>query len=382
VFIARGIDVQDSADLPSAAQLQADFPGINFVRVASYSYDSPASMSAYVTDLTSHGIVIEFSDYSNSTGADIGGGLGVAYTGSQLAAETNWYASLAKAFANNPSVWFGTDNEPPQGGLSAWELQTYNAIRSAGNTAPVLMEVWGGGVPGQMNAGLDPSVFAAMTNIVWDVHFYGWQSNYSNDQATVNAALAGMIAEAQTITSANGKMPVIIGEYGITTSATGVDANGPRTVSAVHSSGNGSSAWVWDYGAANSLTDGGGNLTSFGQTISGYIALVANAPASIWSAACNAPAVATSAASVTVAQAAAPAAGATQATPSAVASAIPDTSALDTTAAAQQAAAQAAIAAAETQASATAAAVQQANTTGARADAILARVLATVGAAK
>ena len=274
------------------------FPGINFDRFAMYSYDSPSSLSAYVNDLTSHGIVVEFEDHTNSNGSNIGGGSGSAYTGSQLAAENAWYALLAQAFKGNPAVWFGTDNEPPSGGLSAWEVSNYNAIRSTGNTSPIMLEKWGGGVPGRMNEGLNPSDFASMTNVIWDVHFYGWTLNMASPQAAV--------AEAQQITGRDGMVPVIIGEYGVTTSATSIDANGQQVLQAVQGSGLGSAAWVWDYGAGNSLTDGGNNLTSFGRTISGYIQLVAGAPASIWSTSCVAAASAPDAALIFTASAASP----------------------------------------------------------------------------
>jgi len=38
-FVARGINVLEG-NPPSAATLQADFPGINFVRLAIYDYPS------------------------------------------------------------------------------------------------------------------------------------------------------------------------------------------------------------------------------------------------------------------------------------------------------------------------------------------------------
>jgi hypothetical protein len=211
---------------------------------------------------------------------------------------------------------------------------------------------------------------------------YGWLSNYSTDQATVTQSLAREIAASQQITGGNGTVPVLIGEYGNSTTGVAIDANAQQVLNAVQSSGYGSAAWAWGSGnPGDGLSDGGNGLSSYGQEVAGYIGLVASAPASIWSATCKAPAVATSSANVTVALAATPAAGAS-ATPAAVAAAIPDTSAPGATATAQQTAAQAAVAAADAQAPAIAAAVQQANTTGVQADAILARVLATAGAAK
>jgi hypothetical protein len=53
-----------------------------------------------------------------------------------------------------------------------------------------------------------------MTNVVWDVHFYAWVANNSTDQTTVNQALDSGV---QTITGADGTIPPLIGEYGVST---------------------------------------------------------------------------------------------------------------------------------------------------------------------
>jgi hypothetical protein len=384
VFIAKGIDVMEGQE-PSLSTLQADFRGINFVRYAIYDYAGPSTLSGFVTSLTSAGIVVELEDHNNNAG-NAGGGSGQVFTGSALTTELSWYAAIAKAFASNPDVWFGTNNEPSEvpsaAALSTWQGQTYQAIRGAGNNSPIMVEMncWSSPVM-TCGQGYTASVYATMTNIIWDDHYYGWLSNYSTDQATVSQNLAQEISASQQITGGNGTVPVLIGEYGNSTTGVAIDANAQQVLTAVQSSGYGSAAWAWGSGnPGDGLSDGGNGLSSYGQEVAGYIGLVANAPASIWSAACNAPAAATSSASVTVAQASPT--GTSQTAPPAVASSVPDTSALDATAAAQQAAAQAAIAAADAQAPANAAAVQQATTAATQADAILAGVLATVGGGK
>jgi hypothetical protein len=104
-FVARGVNVMNGNGNPSAAQLQAAFPGVNFVRLAIYNYDSPAALSAYVNDLTSHGIVTELEDHVSSSGQNAGGGDqngNVPFSGAQLANENAWYSSVASAFAGNP----------------------------------------------------------------------------------------------------------------------------------------------------------------------------------------------------------------------------------------------------------------------------------------
>src|SRR6185437_628192 len=215
VFTARGINLYDS-QMGDAAQVLADFPGINFIRLNVYSYQSPSAYASFIQTMTSKGIVVELEDHTNSNGGNAGGGQGSAFSGQQLTNELNWYSSVASAFASNPYVWFGTDNEPPPDGLSGWEQQTYNAIRNAGNNSQILMELPGGGVPSYVGAGngMDSSVFASMKNIIWDPHYYGWVSNYSTNQGTVSNELTSIAQSAQTIKSADGTVPVIVGEYG------------------------------------------------------------------------------------------------------------------------------------------------------------------------
>ncbi len=67
--------------------LPTTFPGINMVRVDVETYSNPSTLAAAVNALTAKGIVVEFSDYTNSIGQNAGGGAGVVYTGSELATE-------------------------------------------------------------------------------------------------------------------------------------------------------------------------------------------------------------------------------------------------------------------------------------------------------
>ena len=290
-FIARGIDVMYGNGNPSAAQLQADFPGVNFVRLAIYNYDSPASLSAYVDSLTSAGIVVELENHNNNAG-NAGGGGGTIFTGAALAQEQAWYSSVASAFASNPYVWFGTNNEPSEvdssgqtdpAALSAWQQTTYNTIRAAGNNSPVMLEANSFG-PGQTNTGYVASDYAAMTNVVWDLHYYGWVSGYSTNQSTVSSTLASMIAGTQAIQSANGQIPVLIGEYGNSTSGTSIDPNANQVITAVQQSGVGSAAWAWGTGnPGDGLTNSDGSVSANGQQVAAYTSgapsVTPNAPA-------------------------------------------------------------------------------------------------------
>nr|WP_294553582.1 cellulase family glycosylhydrolase [uncultured Rhodopila sp.] len=285
-FIARGIDVMEG-DQPTLGQLQSDFPGINFVRLAIYDYASPTALASYVNSLTAAGIVVELEDHTNSDGSDGGGNSGTIFTGTQLSNELSWYSSIATAFKSNPYVWFGTDNEPSEvdssgntdpAALSTWQQQTYDAVRNAGNTNPIMVEMNGWTDPASFGQGYTASVYAGMSNIVWDVHYYGWLSNYSTDQATVSATLAADIAQAQTITSANGTVPVLIGEYGNSTTGQAIDANGSQVVTAVDNSGFGSAAWAWGTGnPGDGLTTSSGGVSAYGQQVASWIAAAAAA---------------------------------------------------------------------------------------------------------
>jgi hypothetical protein len=199
VFVASSINVMNWSvgSNPSAATLQNLFPGMNFLRLAIYNFDSPTSLASYVNDLTSHGIVVELEDHTSSDGQNRGGSTGTIFTGQTLTNELNWYKSVAAAFKNNPMVWFGTNNEPSSidssgnfnaAALSDWQKATYDAIRSTGNTAPVFLEANGWSNNGQpvMLQGYKASAYAGMTNTIWDMHYYGWLTNYSTDQTTNN----------------------------------------------------------------------------------------------------------------------------------------------------------------------------------------------------
>jgi hypothetical protein len=296
-FIAKGINVRwDQLDAVvgngTNMPLLADFPGLNMVRVnyEDSGWQDPSAIAAAVNALTAKGIVVEIEDHTGISATP--------YTGSQLAAEQAWYSTLATTFKNNPYVWFGTFNEPGQGtdlaGIAAQELATYNTIRAAGNNNPILMEEPSGGNPGLVGANaagydsagpMSPSDYSQMTNIIWDLHYYGWVSNYSTNGATVAADLQGSaggasgIAGAQTITSADGTVPVIIGEFGNSTTGGAIDANGDQVIQAVTQSGHGYLAWGWDPDEqGDQLTTDSGQMTGYGQQIAAAIGSTAATP--------------------------------------------------------------------------------------------------------
>jgi len=271
-FIARGINVfLDQAD---AATIMKTFPGINAVRLATTPGADPNAIDALVQGLTSKGVVVLIEDHSSS------GGNPNTSSGQALTNEASWYAGLAGQYQSNPYVWFGTANEPDNtadlAAIPAQEAAIYNAIRGTGSNAMVLMEMRGGFTndAAQQSA----STYAGMRNVAWDTHYYGWAVNQNSDPATIAKALQEQIANAQSVRSADGTMPVVIGEYGPSTTGSGsYDANGLQVVQAVDDSGHGTFAWAWSAGT-DTLTNSGG-LTDFGQLVAKHIAAGASTPA-------------------------------------------------------------------------------------------------------
>lgn len=292
-FVPRGIDVffsslGDAWTTSSTTPLTTLFPGINMVRIYDSAYNPPSAYTAYVNELTAAGIVVCIVDSFNWTGSDDtsagngGGGSGVVFTGSVLTTELNWYTALATAFANNPYVWLGSNNEPSYSpslaALSTWHQQTYNAIRGTGNNNIIMIDEPAGGNPNTMGPsnGMTASVYAAFTNAVWDLHYYNWISGYSTNQATVTAGLTGSpgngIQGALSLPMNGGTAPLIIGEYGNSTNGTSIDAGWVQTVNAVTSSGYGSTAWAWNPGGTGDVLQSGHVLTTYGQQVAAFIA--------------------------------------------------------------------------------------------------------------
>lgn len=287
VYIAKGVNLYDAA-IGDASKVLADFPGINFIRLAAFSYSDNASyLSGFISQMSAARVVVEIEHH-------VGAGGGVpALTGSDLSAENAWFQALAGAFKGNPYVWFGTINEPnpADGNLGAEQASNYQTIRGAGAANIILFSA------------PTPGYSSGMTNVAIDQHEYGWTSGYSTNQATVTADLMQRVQADQ---QAAGGIPLIIGETGNSTDGQNIDANWQQVLSADMSSGYGNAYWNWYSEApADNLTDGNGNVSNpYGTTVAGWIALVANAPASVWAANCT-QAAGSSSSAITVASSAA-----------------------------------------------------------------------------
>ena len=307
VFVARGFNVYDfqlpKAVTNAAAQpLTTLFRGMNFVRLNYGGSTSPYTTSGlepYITQMTNNKIVVMIEDHTGISKPP--------YTGTTLQNELSWYQSLANTYKNNPYVWFGTFNEPGQGtNLPAiWTQQKaiFDTIRGTGNTNMMSIQCPSGGNPGTVGVngrgydGSGPMMSSVpYNNIFVDLHYYDWAAGqthlsddangYSSDPATILATLKGNaangigVAAAQTWTSNDGTIPVIIGEFGpSTTGNTPDDPGGTALVDVVcQAAGNvtsGFAAWHLgdgDLGTDDNLTNSGFVMTSYGNQVAGYIA--------------------------------------------------------------------------------------------------------------
>ncbi len=273
-FIAGGVDIwagQVINDPTGSANLIASlFPNANMVRVAAgdgYAADSAAALTPFINLMTSKGIVVEIGNYNPALTSNVG-------TGQALTDELAWFTSLATAFKGNPYVWFSTDNEPSDqytysGATSAEQLAVYNAIRATGSTSMIGLENSQWSINGQQafSASISAGDIAGMTNVHWDDHYYNWLSAYSSSVADNLSALQAEVAGSQVYKDADGTIPVIIGEYGNSTTGTGIDGGGTATIAAVLESGYGSTAWGINPGGSGDQLTNGNSLTAFGQQV-------------------------------------------------------------------------------------------------------------------
>jgi len=237
------------------AVLQRAFPGINFIRFANWAgaLSNPAdpTVAAWISDMTSNGIVVETELHYT----------GQAISGTDATA-CNWLAAWASQYRANPRVWLGTQNEPHGRGISKMQQGQYAAIRATGNASPVMLCC---GDPGAEITGLTTSVYAAMTNVAWDMHYYGWMPSSGHTWPSICTVLGAY-------SSKDGAIPVLCLETGDATDGKVRDANWRQVLTQSLGNANGFAAWQmnWNSGDADNLMASpfdGSALTDYGQTV-------------------------------------------------------------------------------------------------------------------
>ena len=307
-FIARGINIYNSTfypnDYPTKGADAVDqivdlFPKINMIRFA-YQDDEPndlfwsstavddAFLATFVEAATSRRIVVLLEDHST-----IGN---FTWTQGQIDA----YTTFATRYKDNPYVWFGSENEPDSSnreGIVQNVRATYDAIRSTGNNNIVCIlsrgggytedimtyanYIQGGAVPNYPNSGpgAGGSNITPMSNIIWDMHLYMW-ANPSASVAEVEDTLwngintqwgpfAGINVYRNGPQSADGIIPVIVGEWGKDWAGDNVQAVILKTGSAPYPVGN--LAWNWRAGDLDILVSSNNTRTPYGNAVNAFI---------------------------------------------------------------------------------------------------------------
>jgi hypothetical protein len=290
VFYGRGINLADWAAVQggtgtsNGVLLQTMLPQCNFIRLncqsnSGITHDSSGynvAASAFTT------FIQNYTGY-NTAGTKVGTTYGVVIvddhkysvnptmpTGTAATNQLTWFQEWATMYLKNPYVWFSPTNEPwgsdTANNVCQNQLNCYNAVRGTGNNSPVMIGIstqWGSGIWNSAHQ----SYFASMTNVVWDIHVYMINNNVAVSQTTANSLLATQLAAVQScgITSADGIMPVIIGEYGPANFSESTANDGIATCVAVwnNTAHSGSTAW-WFNGDAPFNLSTGGTLTNYG----------------------------------------------------------------------------------------------------------------------
>lgn len=275
VWRGHGVNVVPYANYQptTSANVRAVFPGINMVRLPVENiYGDLQPYYDFIADATANGVVCLVENHQ----------VAVVLTGQALQDEINFYATMAATYRNNPYVWFASINEPDGNwnDLIAEHIATYNAIRGAGNNTIILFMPRGGSYVDFL-AG-NNAYLTTMTNVGWDTHFYGWATQiygtgpYDTTPGATAQALLAQISATQAYQSADGMMPILVGEFGPSTTGSGSeDPNAQDVLNAVFATPHSFTAWAFSGTTSpgpDSLSDDGHNLTGFGQQVAARIA--------------------------------------------------------------------------------------------------------------
>jgi hypothetical protein len=280
-FIAHGININDWAlsqavtDFNAVTPLLTLFPGTNFIRLAAQTLDdTPEMYRPFINAMTAKGMVVMIDDHHNFPSN--------AFTGAELIKVIQWFTGMARAFGNNHDVWYQVHNENEGGDISAEHQAVYQAIRPITNSM-ILFDPIGGGNP-PPSQGLNRAVYATMHNVAFDEHVYPWMFKGETNTTVITAKIREFIADMQTVTSADGSIPVVLGEVGPSSSGDDTDANGTNVVEALLNIGGsrvpgaafGVVPWAWAPGGrGDDLLQGSGMnptlaRTSYGDAVALY----------------------------------------------------------------------------------------------------------------
>jgi len=270
-FTGRGINCgidqlnQLVTDLTTCAPVTNTFPNIKYVRCNVYVKDMPGYgntfMEAQINALTKLGIVVvidphDYPGYYTGSASTKG-----CYSGDDLTKVCNYMRGMAQKYASNSAVWYSTENEPGNdfGAKLVQDMiiAIYNAVRQGSADAIVQLNAVGSYTI-EPWTGFDASIWRNFTQCALELHYYNWASKYGNsgqsystDLATNKQAIAHLASMLQAAHTADGVAPIIIGEYGDSTSGEGIDPGGMVAVQAVHESGYGTAAWHWMIGGSH-----------------------------------------------------------------------------------------------------------------------------------
>ncbi len=314
-FVPRGINIYNSTFFPNDSptrgveaveEIVSLFPKINMIRVA-YQDDDENNLfwastavddqflATFVEAATSRRIVVLLEDHST-----IG-------TFTWIQGQIDTYATFAERYKDNPYVWFATENEPdaaPAEQIAQNARATYDAIRGTGNNTMVLLLTRGGGYTDEIQSyasyiqggavpnypgsgpGSGGASVTAMHNVAWDMHLYMW-ANPSASVAEVEETLwngidtpwgpfAGINLYRSGPKSADGVLPVIVGEWGLDWAGDSVMAvilgTGPDQAPV------GNLAWNWSAGGPDVLVSGN-ERTPYGDAVNAFINAGTGVPA-------------------------------------------------------------------------------------------------------
>jgi hypothetical protein len=277
-------------DLNTGAPATQTFPGLKYVRVNVYVKDMANLQANYieaqVKALTKQGIVVvidphDYVGYYTGSAPTKG-----VYSGHDLDVVCDFMERMSAHYADDDYLWCSTENEPTHdhGAHYVEDMITriYQAIRRGSRDKIVQLNPVGSYTI-ESWTGFDASIWRDFSQCAVELHYYNWASKYawdgapgySNDLNTNKQAIANMAASLQAAHTADGVPPIVLGEYGDSTTGQGVDPGGMQAVQAVHESGYSTAAWHWYIGSDTGdvlLDPPPHNLTSpYGTTVRDHV---------------------------------------------------------------------------------------------------------------